>query len=170
MALHNKRSLLIAFALSFATAGIGGALTDLGPWYANLVQPDWKPPDAAFGPIWTTIFSLCAISAWLAWSNAHILRHRVRVCVLFGLNAFLNVFWSWLYFNQQRPDLALLELFVLWLSVLSLILGLWRFSKWASAMIVPYLIWVTIAGFLNVATIELNGPFSKKAMAQAAQR
>lgn len=166
----NKRTLLICFVLSFATAGVGGALTDLGPWYANLKQPDWKPPDAAFGPIWTVIFSLCALSACLAWQNANTTALRVRVAVLFAVNATLNVWWSWLYFTRQRPDWALLELFVLWFSVLALVLGLWRLSRLASAMIVPYLVWVTIAGFLNVATIELNGPFAKKATTEVAVR
>lgn len=164
----NKRTLLICFVLSYATAGVGGALTDLGPWYFSLKQPAWKPPDVAFGPIWTVIFSLCAISASLAWQNADTLGKRVRVAALFGSNAVLNVWWSWLYFTRQRPDWALLELFVLWFSVLALVLGLWRLSRWASVMIVPYLVWVTIAGFLNVATIELNGPFGPKAIAAIA--
>ncbi len=125
----NKRTLLICFVLSFTTAGVGGALTDLGPWYANLKQPDWKPPDAAFGPIWTVIFSLCALSACLAWQNANTTALRVRVAVLFAVNATLNVWWSWLYFTRQRPDWALLELFVLWFSVLALVFGLWRFDR-----------------------------------------
>ena len=74
----NRRTLspwLLAFVLSYATAGIGGALTELGPWYYALRQPDWKPPDAAFGVVWTTIFTLCAISGALAWRAAGAATH-----------------------------------------------------------------------------------------------
>jgi tryptophan-rich sensory protein len=151
--------LTIAFACSFSVAGIGGALTDLGPWYQALKQPEWKPPDAAFGTIWTTIFTLCALSGWGAWQLSDTRAKQIRIGVLFALNAGLNIFWSWLYFNQHRPDWSLVELYFLWASILLLIVGLWRLSKTSSVMLLPYLAWVTAAGFLNAATIELNGPF-----------
>lgn len=148
-----------AFALSFATAGVGGALTDLGPWYFALKHPDWKPPDAVFGAIWSTIFTLAAVSAWLAWQAAATQGLRRRVAVLFGLNALLNIVWSGLYFTLQRPDWALLEVVALWLSIVALMLGLWRLSRWASVLLLPYLVWVSIASVLNWATVQLNGPF-----------
>jgi tryptophan-rich sensory protein len=151
--------LAIAFACSFGVAGIGGALTDLGPWYQALKQPEWKPPDAAFGTIWTTIFSLCALSGWGAWQLAQSQAQKIRIAVLFAINGALNVFWSWLYFHLHRPDWALTELYFLWASIAVLIIGLWRISKMSSLMLLPYLAWVTAAGFLNLATIELNGPF-----------
>jgi tryptophan-rich sensory protein len=149
----------IAFACSFLVAGIGGSLTDLGPWYFALKQPAWKPPDIAFGPIWTTIFTLCALSGWGAWQLATSFKQKLAIALMFGVNGALNVLWSWLYFTLKRPDWALSELYVLWASVLLLTLGLWRISKLSSLMIVPYLVWVTTAGFLNHSTIELNGPF-----------
>ena len=158
----NRRTLrpwLLAFLLSYATAGIGGALTELGPWYYALRQPDWKPPDAAFGVVWTTIFTLCAISGALAWRAAETAAQRRRVLVLFGANALLNIVWSAIYFKLQRPDWALIEVALLWLSILALIVGLWRLSRWASALLLPYLVWVSIASMLNLATVQLNGPF-----------
>lgn len=151
--------LLMAFALSYATAGIGAALTDLGPWYFALKQPSWKPPDAAFGIIWTTIFTLCAISGWLAWQAASTPALRRRVAGLFGVNALLNILWSALYFKLQRPDLALFEVVFLWLSIVALIVGLWRLSRWASLLLVTYVLWVSIAAVLNLETVLLNGPF-----------
>lgn len=154
------RPLLLAFVLSYATAGLGGALTELGPWYYALRQPDWKPPDAAFGVVWTTIFTLCALSGWLAWRAADTLALRRRVALLFGANALLNILWSALYFTLQRPDWALIEVVVLWLSIVALIVGLWRLSRLASALLLPYLVWVSIASFLNLATVQLNGPFA----------
>jgi tryptophan-rich sensory protein len=79
--------------------------------------------------------------------------------VLFALNGLLNIVWSVLYFQLQRPDWALIELYFLWASVCLLMVGLWQISKLSSLLLVPYLVWVTAAGFLNLATIELNGPF-----------
>ena len=155
----SVRTLLLAFVLSYATAGIGAALTELGPWYFALKHPPWKPPDAAFGVIWSTIFTLCAISAWLAWQAADTAALRRRVAVLFGVNAALNMLWSALYFKLQRPDWALFEVVSLWLSILALIMGLWRLSRWASLLLVTYWVWVSIATVLNVQTVMLNGPF-----------
>lgn len=150
----------LALALSYATAGIGGALTELGPWYYALQQPSWKPPDAAFGAIWSVIFTLCAISAALAWEAADDAAERRRVLLLFGLNALLNIVWSGLYFGLHRPDWALLEVVALWLSILALLRGLWPISRWASVLHLPYLAWVSAAAMLNLATVQLNGPFA----------
>ncbi len=155
----SLRSLLLAFVFSYATAAIGAALTDLGPWYMALRHPPWKPPDAAFGVIWSTIFTMCAISGWLAWQAADTLALRQRVWYLFGVNAVLNITWSGLYFKLQRPDWALFEVVFLWLSILALIMGLWRMSRWASLLLITYWIWVSIAAVLNVQTVMLNGPF-----------
>lgn len=156
---HAWWPLALSLVLSYATAGIGGALTDLGPWYFALRQPDWKPPDAAFGVIWSTIFTLCAVSGWLAWRAAETPALRRRVLVLFAANAALNIFWSALYFKLQRPDWALFEVVFLWLSIVALIVGLWRISRAASGLLIPYLVWVSAAALLNLDTVRLNGPF-----------
>ncbi|WP_310615509.1 TspO/MBR family protein [Limnohabitans sp.] len=151
--------LALTLVLSYATAGIGGALTEIGPWYFSLRQPAWKPPDAAFGIVWTTIFTLCAISGWLAWRAADTRALRLRVAVLFGVNAVCNIVWSALYFKLQRPDWALVEVVFLWLSIVALIVGMWRLSRWGSGLLLPYLVWVSIAAMLNLETVRLNGPF-----------
>lgn len=158
----NRQSLFrlaLSVVLSYATAGIGGALTELGPWYFSLRQPEWKPPDVAFGVIWTLIFTLCAFSALLAWQASDSAAKRRRVAVLFGLNAALNIFWSALYFKLQRPDWALMEVVFLWFSIVCLMVGLWRLSRWASLLLLPYFFWVSIASVLNLQTVVLNGPF-----------
>lgn len=151
--------LFVAFLISFATAGLGGALTDLGPWYQALKQPDWKPPDAAFGVIWSTIFTLGALSGWLAWRHAPLLSERLVVLAAFLINLGLNVLWSWLFFVQHRPDWSLVELYFLWASIVVMMVVSWRHSRLATVLLVPYLAWVTTAGFLNQANITLNGPF-----------
>ena len=88
------RSLALCFVISFGIAGIGNALTALGPWYYQLKHPAWKPPDAAFGAIWTLIFTLCAVSAWLAWHKAPSSARRAKVVGLYLYNGALNIFWS----------------------------------------------------------------------------
>ncbi len=153
------RTLALCFAISFGIAGVGNLLTDLGPWYLQLKHPPWKPPDAAFGAIWTLIFSLCAVSAWLAWHAAPTPARRAKVWALYLLNGSLNIAWSYLYFHLHRPDWAMLEWLFLWLSITWLLQGLWRESRWASVLVVPYLLWVSAAGVLNHDTILLNGPF-----------
>ena len=107
-------SLYLAIAISFAVAGLGGSMTDLGPWYEQLKKPDWKPPDAAFGVIWSTIFTLCAFSAWWAWHASNGPRQRGTLLALFAANAALNVFWSLIYFQWHQLGWALVELVFLW--------------------------------------------------------
>ena len=149
----------IAIALSYATAGIGGALSQLGPWYYNLTQPSWKPPDWAFGPAWTIIFTLCAAAATFAWLAATRPAQRRAIAVAFAINAFLNVIWSALFFYLQRPDWALLEVGLLWLSVLSLVIVCGRVSKLSGALLLPYLVWVAFASTITYGVVQLNGPF-----------
>ena len=157
---QSLQRLSLAVVLSYTTAGIGGALTELGPWYYSLRQPDWKPPDAVFGVIWTTIFTLCAVSAWRAWEAANTRALRLRVALLFGVNVVCNMVWSALYFKLQRPDWALFEVVFLWLSIVALIVGLWRLSRLASGLLIPYVLWVSVASVLNLETVRLNGPFA----------
>ena len=152
------KPVLIAAAAAVAVAVLGALMTDLGPWYRNLEQPPWKPPDAAFGPIWTTIFALAAAAGVMGWRRAPTRVERERL-LLFALNGFLNVFWSLLYFRLHRPDWSLYEVPFLWLSVLALIVLLARFARPAAWMLVPYLAWVATAAALNWQTVRLNGPF-----------
>jgi tryptophan-rich sensory protein len=110
-------------------AGVGAGLTELGPWYFSLKQPDWKPPDYAFGVIWSAIFTLCALSAATAWGHALTTVLKRRLLFLFLFNGGLNMLWSLLYFKLHRPDLVMVEWTLLWLSVLSLVLGLRSYSR-----------------------------------------
>ena len=155
------RPFAVAFAICLAVAIVGSTLTELGPWYRGLRQPAWKPPDAAFGVIWSAIFFFAALSGSLAWSAALDTIRRRWVLTLFLVNAALNLLWSWLYFAQRRPDWAMVEYGFLWISVLSLVVGLWRTSRLAAVLNLPYLVWVSTAGLLNWAAVVLNGPFGQ---------
>ncbi|MEP7296621.1 MAG: TspO/MBR family protein [Burkholderiales bacterium] len=153
------KPIAVAAGSALFVAMLGGLMTDLGPWYVALKQPSWKPPDWAFGPIWTTIFALAAAAGVIGWRRAPSRADRELLLMLFAANGFLNVFWSLLYFRLHRPDWSLFEVPLLWLSVLALIVVLARYAKSAAWMLVPYLVWVMTAALLNWQTVKLNGPF-----------
>ncbi len=153
------RAILVAAAAAVAVAVIGALVTELGPWYQALAKPDWKPPDAAFGPIWTLIFGLSAIAGVLAWNGAAGGTGRGRILALFAVNAVLNVLWSVLFFRLHRPDWSLAQVAVLWLSVAALMVGIAPHSRAGPWLLLPYLAWVSIAAYLNLEIVRLNGPF-----------
>ena len=156
---HRWVPIVIALVAAAVVAGLGASMTDLGPWYQELRQPSWKPPDALFGPAWTLIFGFTALSAAKAWVSAPHQIVRTWIVGLFCLNGILNILWSWLFFRIKRPDWAMVEVFLLWLSILMLFIMLARFSKPASWLLAPYLVWVAFAAVLNFAVVRLNGPF-----------
>lgn len=154
------KPVFIAAGVAILIGVIGGTLTDTGPWYQNLRKPSWQPPDWLFGPAWTLIFALATTSAVYAWRDAVARSQREWVLGLFALNGFLNILWSTLFFALKRPDWALIEVGFLWLSILLPIIVFWRFAKSASLFLVPYLLWVSFAAFLNLTVVRLNAPFT----------
>ena len=152
----EKKPVVIAFLLAFVVAGIGGAATDIGPWYFNLVKPAWQPPDWAFGPIWTLIYITTGIASVRAWRLGDELQ-RSNFLLALLINCVLNVLWSVLFFKMQRPDVALIEVVVFWLSIVPLILLPLRYSPRSSLLMLPYLAWVSVAAYLNLTIVRLNG-------------
>jgi benzodiazapine receptor len=160
----TPRARVAAVALCAAAWALGLALlgrwaTDIGPWYAALEQPDWKPADRWFGVVWTTIYVLAAVAATKAYLALDSRRERTRLMVAIGLNGGLNVLWSWLFFQARRPDWALAEVVVLWLSIVLLLVLFARASPAAAWLLLPYLLWVSFAAVLNLAVVRLNAPF-----------
>ena len=151
---------IIASLVATAVAFLGATITDLGPWYHSLAQPRWAPPDAAYGVAWTAIYALTALAGVSGWIAAPTSRERESLIGLFALNGFLNIVWSLLFFRLHRPDWAMVEAIALWLSVLALILVIWRRSMTGAVLLVPYLLWVTFAGYLTMTVVRLNGPLS----------
>lgn len=137
----------------------GGALTELGPWYQSLTLPAWQPPGPAFGIIWTSIYVLTTVSAVLAWRTIGNPQDGVKLIGLFVINGVLNMMWSFLFFKLQRPDWALYQVGIFWLSILALIVFIWPRHKVASILLAPYILWVSIASYLNLSIVKLNGPF-----------
>jgi tryptophan-rich sensory protein len=151
---------LVAASSAVLVALLGGLLTRLDGWYYALSKPAFQPPDWLFGPAWTVIFLFCVLAALEVWRRELSDGERRLVLVLFAVNGVLNVAWSGLFFFLKRPDLALVEVVALWLSVLSLVVVLGRHSRRAALMLLPYLAWVGFAAALNLAIVRLNAPFA----------
>jgi tryptophan-rich sensory protein len=154
-----RRPVIVAAFAAFATAIAGGAMTRIDAWYRSLEKSSLTPPDWAFAPAWTVIYALAALAAARGWRDARAQRDRSLLIILFFINAVLNIAWSGVFFTLRRPDWALAEVATLWISVLVLIVFLWRFSRPASLLLVPYLAWVSFASWLNYKVVVLNGPF-----------
>lgn len=147
---------VIAAGAALLTAFAGARLTVLDEWYYRLRQPPWKPPDWLFGPAWTLIFTLAATAAVLSWRAAADDGTRAWLLILFGLNIGLNIAWSWLFFRRRRPDWALREIVLLWLSIAALMIYLAPLSALAAWLLTPYIAWVSFAAVLNRAIVQRN--------------
>ena len=137
-------------------AAAGGVVFPPGPWYALLQKPSWTPPGWIFGPVWTALYVLMALAAWLVWSRAGFAGARVALG-LFLLQLVLNAAWSWLFFGLHRPGLALADIVALWILLLATLVVFWRRRPLAGALLVPYLLWVSLASALNWELWRMNG-------------
>jgi benzodiazapine receptor len=140
--------------VAFLAALIGG-LAGPGAWYAGLAKPAWNPPDWVFGPVWTVLYAAMGVAAWLVWLRRGAAPVQGAL-LLFGVQLGLNALWSWLFFGWHRPGLAFMELVLLWFAILATTLAFWRIRPLAGWLFVPYLLWVSFAGLLNVTLWRLN--------------
>lgn len=153
----------VALAVGWALilGGCGAWLTQLDAWYYRLKFPGWKPPDWAFGPVWTAIFACAAWAFVRACGGSGATRDtRIAMVVAYVANGALNMLWSYLFFRRHRPDWALVETLVLWISILAMLVAVGLASPGSAWLVAPYLAWVTLAGFLTRAVVRLNGPFT----------
>jgi tryptophan-rich sensory protein len=155
-------TVIVAALSALALAGAGGLLTEVGPWYRALRKPRLQPPDWLFGPAWTLILGMAAAAGVLAWRGAPDGSAHLRIVILFAVNAVFHLLWSPLFFKLKRPDWALIEVTFLWASILALVIGLAPYSTTASWLVVPYLMWVSFASWLNYAIVDLNKPFTSE--------
>ena len=134
---------LIAFVGSIFTSQNTG--TD---WYDS-IKPDVTPPSYVFPIVWNILFFLIALSLYFSWVNSKKIQQKKIISLVFGINFFLNILWSYLFFTLQNPTLAFYEIFILWFSILSMIFVTWKINKLSSVLLWPYLIWVSFASYLN---------------------
>jgi tryptophan-rich sensory protein len=139
-------------------AGIGGAVTSRGlSWYRRLDRPPYAPPDAVFGPAWAVLYATQAVAAWLVWrGDARRAEYDVPALGTYSLQLGLNLAWTLLFFGLRRPAWALVEICVLWLAIAVTIREFSRKHRFAAALLLPYLAWVTYAAALNAGIWRRN--------------
>ncbi|HWB34176.1 MAG TPA: TspO/MBR family protein [Candidatus Paceibacterota bacterium] len=149
----------IGWVLVCEGAGLIGTIftaPSIPSWYATLVRPTLAPPNWIFAPVWTTLFFLMGIAAFLV-ARAGADRRYVRAAlVIFFIQLALNVGWSFLFFGLKSPAMAALEIVLLWLAIAASIWAFARVSRAAAWLLLPYIAWVTFAAYLNVAIWLLN--------------
>ena len=149
--------LFLSCLLCLGTQGIGWLLTAAAvrEWYPDIRKPSWTPPDWLFGPVWTVLFLLMAVSAWVFWGRADGRTLRVGLGLFLG-QLVLNALWSGLFFALRSPGLAFAEIVVLWAAIAATLVSFGRVSALAAGLLVPYLLWVTYATALNGAIWVMN--------------
>jgi benzodiazapine receptor len=159
----NRRSLFVdvaAFvgwlAICFVAATLGGVASASAPaFYRELVRPAWAPPGWVFGPVWTVLYLLMGVAAWLVWRERRFGGARTALG-LFLVQLVANALWSWLFFAWQLGALATLEILVLWGLILATTVAFWRVRPLAGALLLPYLAWVSFASALCFAIWRAN--------------
>jgi benzodiazapine receptor len=140
--------------LCFAAAGTGVFVTTDG-WYASLQKPPWNPPAWIFGPVWTLLYAMMAVAAWLVWREGGWKRQRWPLG-LFLLQWLLNAMWTPLFFGMHHVGLAFADICLLWLALALTAYFFWQVSKPAAVLLWPYLTWVSFATALNWTIWRLN--------------
>jgi translocator protein len=154
---NATRALIGWLVLCFAVGGLSAIFSAraLPGWYAGLTKPPFNPPNQLLGPVWTILYALMAVAAWTVWKT------RPSSCRKRGLRLFcvqlgLNFLWTWIFFGSHQMLTAFVDLIALWVAILLTILTFKKMSTTAAWLLVPYLAWVTFAGYLNFATWHLN--------------
>lgn len=155
-----KRIGFLAFALVLCLgAGFIGSLFNMGSvdtWYREINRPSFTPPDWIFGPVWTLLFIMMAVSLYLVYVNVTDRKQAMKAYTVFGIQLFLNIVWSLLFFGLRSPTAAFVEIVILWAAIALNIYLFNKISKAAAALLVPYILWVTFAAVLNISFVMLN--------------
>lgn len=142
--------------LTFATAAIGAlASASAGAFYSELSRPAWAPPGWLFGPVWSALYALMGVSAWLVWRKRGVTGARGAL-FLFIAQLVANALWSWLFFVWRQGGFAFAEVLLLWCLIVATVISFWRISTLAAALLMPYLAWVTFASALTFSVWRLN--------------
>lgn len=149
--------LLTSLALPLGLGAIAGIYTAeaIPGWYETLNRPSFNPPNWLFGPVWTTLYILLGISLFLIW-NQPASKERDFAILVFLFQQALNFFWSFMFFYFNMIGLALLEIIILWISIVIMLGVFYKIKPMAAYINIPYLIWVTFATILNAGYFILN--------------
>jgi translocator protein len=156
--MKNVLVLLACLAVCFAAAAIGSAFTikSIPTWYAALAKPPLNPPNWIFGPVWSLLYTAMAVAVFLVIKNGFKGDGVTYAAVLFGAQLVLNALWSVVFFGKQNPLIALIIIIVLWVAILLTIIAFYRVSKPAAYIMIPYILWVSFASYLNAGVWWIN--------------
>lgn len=148
---------VVALAAPLAVGLLSGLATARGvqEWYPGLAKPPFNPPDWVFGPVWTVLYLMMGVAAWLVWRRADEARVGTPL-VLFAAQLLLNGLWSVLFFGLRSPGVAAVEILLLWIAIVLTIRSFRRVSVPAALLLVPYWAWVSFAAVLNISIWMLN--------------
>jgi len=155
----KKTLTLIAFIVICELAGILGSIFTMPSvpgWYAGLAKPPFNPPNWLFGPVWTLLYALMGLAAWLVYEKGVESPDVKRALSVFAAQLILNVLWSIAFFGAHMILGAAVVIILLWAMILLTILLFRRISKPAAWLLVPYILWVSFASVLNVSLFVLN--------------
>jgi len=158
--MKSKNFFQLIFAIAVCEfAGIIGSIftaPSIPSWYAELVKPAFTPPGWIFAPVWTVLFALMGAAAFLVWQKG-LNRKAVKIALgVFIGQLILNTLWSIIFFGLRNPNAAFMEIILLWLAIIATIILFCKISRPAAWLLVPYLLWVSFAGFLNFSIWQLN--------------
>lgn len=150
-------SLLPFVLVCFAAAGIGSVFTrkSVHSWYPHLNKRDWNPPNWIFGPVWTALYLMMAMSAWLVWREQSWSGAKLPL-VLFGIQLALNVAWSGIFFGMRAIGPAFAEVLLLWTMTIATTVAFYPISLLAAWLLIPYIAWVAFASYLNFRIWQMN--------------
>lgn len=153
----NFIKLIISLSLPLSVGAIAGMFTSqaVPTWYATLNKPSFSPPNWVFGPVWTTLYILLGTSFFLIWKESPSQQKSLAIKI-FALQMLLNFAWSFLFFYFKWIGVALLEIFLLWISIITMIYFFYRIKPVAAYLNIPYLLWVSFATILNGGYFFLN--------------
>jgi benzodiazapine receptor len=155
---RNSIWMLVPFlAVCFVVSGAGAMITSrpVSQWYPALLKPSWNPPAWVFGPVWTVLYLMMAIAAWLVWRRRGF-KQGAGALGIFALQLALNAAWSPLFFGLRNPLAGLVDIVLLWVAILATVVAFWRISRLAGALLMPYWLWVSFATALNFTIWRLN--------------
>lgn len=141
------------FLAATFVVSLSGAIFTPGPWYDRLRKPSWNPPSWLFAPAWAVLYVMIATAGWLVWKQVGF----GPAMLVYAVQLVINAMWSGLFFGLRRPDIGFYGVTALWLSVLACIVAFAPISPGAMWLMVPYLAWVSFAGFLNWTLWRMNG-------------
>lgn len=148
--------LIVWVLVTFAAAALGAiASIQAASFYLQLERPTWAPPASVFGPVWSVLYALMAVAAWLVWRKGGWQVQRAAL-TLFLVQLVLNALWSWLFFGWHRGGLAFADIVLLLIAIVATLIAFWRTQRLAGLLLLPYLAWVSFAAVLNFTVWQLN--------------